>query len=617
MSLVPHKIVALNENNEGAKNTIAGAVVSLFDSSGAAVTLFDDESGSNGSTTKQTDSQGAVVVWVTAGEYDEEVNGSVRRKVSVGGNSIVSYPDTASLQTSRPTKTGQRAENRERANAQYELAASGYTAQPGDIVAANGRVWELQVTDVINAAWFGLLSSNSDIENDSAISAFLSYFETFNTRSVTPEIQLPVGRFLFSSFEIGNRGSETGLLNGRLTIKGQGPLNTQLVSTSSTEDAIKVVSGRVNLKDFSLTSDGSNRSKTVGSGSGIVIDATDGSTPDAVTVAKFKFENIEVANQPNDGFRLVNTELLRGEGLTSEENGGYGFNFDGDNYGGDIKGISNFLLNTRAYRNSLDGYRVNLSTECTFVNPQALENDGDYQFWSNARGTKIINPDFESKTAASNLVGCLLAGDNSSIENGLIFGVQTGVILQGDGQKVDYVSFSNSGLGFNMTPAVNTTNATNYTVNVEAKDLSAKNVTQITQPLNPHDGGLQRIGGVMSTPALAPILNTFSITSNTPTAFGDNYGGVVNSASYNILLESNAVILVPTSFTNNQEFEIIFRQDGTGSRVVTFSGAQWVTSWSNTGNAANAVSSIKFKCIFDSHVGQNRFIQIGEQMAYV
>lgn len=155
MSLVPHKIVALNENNEGAKNTIAGAVVSLFDSSGAAVTLFDDEAGSNGSTTKQTDSQGAVVVWVTAGEYDEEVNGSVRRKVSVGGNSVISYPDTASLQTSRPTKTGQRAENRERANAQYELAASGYTAQPGDVVAANGRVWALSPSGHVSLEMVG------------------------------------------------------------------------------------------------------------------------------------------------------------------------------------------------------------------------------------------------------------------------------------------------------------------------------------------------------------------------------------------------------------------------------------------------------------------------------
>lgn len=88
MALVPHKIVALNELNEGAKNTIAGAVVSLFDTEGNAVTLFDDESGSNGSTTKQTDSEGVVVVYVTPGEYDEQVNGGIQRRVLVGNKEI-------------------------------------------------------------------------------------------------------------------------------------------------------------------------------------------------------------------------------------------------------------------------------------------------------------------------------------------------------------------------------------------------------------------------------------------------------------------------------------------------------------------------------------------------
>jgi hypothetical protein len=146
MALVPHKITALAESDADGtdgKNIVAGAVVSLYDVDGNAVTLFDDASGSNGSTAKQTDVTGQVVVWVTAGEYDEEVNGSIKRRINIGGNSVISYEDTASLQSSRPNKTGQRAENRERANAQYVLAASGYTALAGDITAANGRVWQL------------------------------------------------------------------------------------------------------------------------------------------------------------------------------------------------------------------------------------------------------------------------------------------------------------------------------------------------------------------------------------------------------------------------------------------------------------------------------------------
>lgn len=145
MALVPHKITALAESDADGtdgKNIIAGAVVSLFDSSGAAVTLFDDESGNNGSTAKQTDSSGQVVVWVTPGEYSESVNGSAQRAVTIGGRTVTSYPNTESLQNSRPTQTGQRAENREQGG-QYVLAETSYNIKQGDIATSNGRIWQL------------------------------------------------------------------------------------------------------------------------------------------------------------------------------------------------------------------------------------------------------------------------------------------------------------------------------------------------------------------------------------------------------------------------------------------------------------------------------------------
>lgn len=87
MALVPHKITALaisDADGTDGKNIVAGAVVSLYDTDGNAVILFDDENGSNGSTVKQTDNEGVVVVYVEEGEYDEEVNGSTRRRVLVG-----------------------------------------------------------------------------------------------------------------------------------------------------------------------------------------------------------------------------------------------------------------------------------------------------------------------------------------------------------------------------------------------------------------------------------------------------------------------------------------------------------------------------------------------------
>lgn len=94
--------------------------------------------------------------------------------VVAGGNGVTSYANTESMQNSRPTQTGQRAENRERANAQYTLAPSGYTAKPGDITAANGRVWRLIVTGYVNPLHFGVFDDGTDVSSgfNSILSAY-------------------------------------------------------------------------------------------------------------------------------------------------------------------------------------------------------------------------------------------------------------------------------------------------------------------------------------------------------------------------------------------------------------------------------------------------------------
>lgn len=158
MALVPHKIVALNELNEGAKNTISGAVVSLFDSNGAAVTLFDDEAGSNGSTAKQTDSEGVVVVYVTPGEYDEQVNGGIQRRVLVGNKEITTEQLIERIRKARDgnvlTTTGFYAAG-DAGGAQWKATSTtGLTPSqsPADrgaaeLVDGSGRLWVLVVDD--------------------------------------------------------------------------------------------------------------------------------------------------------------------------------------------------------------------------------------------------------------------------------------------------------------------------------------------------------------------------------------------------------------------------------------------------------------------------------------
>lgn len=88
----------------------------------------------------------------------QSTNGDVQSDLDQIFNQTIASYTTAELAATQPTQTGQRAENKERANAQYELAASGYVALPGDIVAANGRVWELQVDREEIPDKFGSLS---------------------------------------------------------------------------------------------------------------------------------------------------------------------------------------------------------------------------------------------------------------------------------------------------------------------------------------------------------------------------------------------------------------------------------------------------------------------------
>lgn len=79
---------------------------------------------------------------------------------------VESYATTAELEATTPTVTGQRAENRERANAPYVLREEGYVAKAGDLTAANGRVWALQIDGKANALWFG--AKYDDLTDDSS-----------------------------------------------------------------------------------------------------------------------------------------------------------------------------------------------------------------------------------------------------------------------------------------------------------------------------------------------------------------------------------------------------------------------------------------------------------------
>jgi len=85
-NLYPYTVTALAESDADGtdgKNIVVGAVVSLLDENGVAVTLYDDKNASNGSTAKQTDAKGQVVVYVEPGVYKTRVNGGITRSAVV------------------------------------------------------------------------------------------------------------------------------------------------------------------------------------------------------------------------------------------------------------------------------------------------------------------------------------------------------------------------------------------------------------------------------------------------------------------------------------------------------------------------------------------------------
>jgi hypothetical protein len=495
--------------------------------------------------------------------------------------------------------------------------ASQSPAQLGDALLndANGNQWGLVFYDSgVNGSALGILVDGSD--TTLAFQAAVNHTVLSFSRSRNPKLNLPVGKLIFSQIIINAADSGSSKTNGRIIISGAGRINTNLVCNSDSLDAILIKSGKVNLNNFTVSSDGVSRSKTLGAGAGIKIDSTDGVNPDSVTIAKFNFYEIQVINQPGNGFDFINTELLDIANCASEDNGGHGYSYNGDNYGGDLKGITNISTNCRARVNAGKGFNVLSMSECTFINLQSLSNDDADEFFSNGRGTILINPDIEGGTGALLTNGAKLAGLGSGIIGGLISNVENGIVLTGEGQFVTRPHFTNSGASFPMAVAVTTTSATNYDVNLSRHDYTSQNITKTLQPSAVHAGGMQFEGKFQSFSTSIGGQNSFTVTNSTPFSFGDDGLGSVGSSIYFVTLESNALITIPTTFKNGQEFTIVFKQDSTGSRALTFSGSNWIETNSSTGNSANTYSTFKFQIIEDQSFN-SFFVQIGAQMPWV
>ena len=110
------------------------------------------------------------------------------------------FATTAEMQAVSPTVDGIVAYNQQRANAKYILSTTA-TAQPGDITAANGNVWVLQIQDRANVKWFGAVGDGVTDDTSAIQDAFdrMDGATVYDQQFYGGVVYIPRGSYLFTS----------------------------------------------------------------------------------------------------------------------------------------------------------------------------------------------------------------------------------------------------------------------------------------------------------------------------------------------------------------------------------------------------------------------------------
>lgn len=244
--------------------------IAVFDSSGnpvdsglsvsdvvASVTTFAQEDEPTGQVVNGTlwfiPSEGTTYIW-----YQDVDSGQWVEQSTIGltglERTILSYDTTAEMENSSPEFEGQRAENRERSNAQYVLAPSGYIALPGDVVAANGRVWELQIDGQVLSGWFGSLDDAVSRGRDVLVTDNYTVSSVLSINCTTEAFTIDLAGHTLTSNNEGIFSAFGGLLYEQnvsshtantITIGASNDLVDYLVDNIDNRPVIKIVSDDV------------------------------------------------------------------------------------------------------------------------------------------------------------------------------------------------------------------------------------------------------------------------------------------------------------------------------------------------------------------------------------
>ncbi|ANJ65527.1 putative tailspike protein [Pseudoalteromonas virus vB_PspP-H6/1] len=175
----------------------------------------------------------------------------------------------AELQGMSPTLTGRRAICSDRADAPLMLMEDGYTAIAGDITAANGRIWALQIDAEINAGWFGIVADCNGVTGTDNSQAILDCIS--KAKDTSRDISIPRGYYyvdaarldIESAMTIKGAGIDNTVIffggspekSTETRIKWQSPYNTGDYTTSADDDvayAIKITKRGVKISDLSI-----------------------------------------------------------------------------------------------------------------------------------------------------------------------------------------------------------------------------------------------------------------------------------------------------------------------------------------------------------------------------
>lgn len=205
-------------------------------------TGLPDQTGNSG---KFLGTDGEVASWQNLPEAAvSSVNGEVGDVVldaddisdtSTSNKFWVIVSSTAELVSINETDTGKMAVVTDYGNAVFKLAAEGYVALFGDVTASNGRVWELQLNDTVNAAWFGILPDGNDQSSNMT-----------NTlaRLAGRVLFVPNGTYVFQSSINVTSPEVQGIFSSGIKIRGESSLNT-IFDNQIANEALFVIDGPV------------------------------------------------------------------------------------------------------------------------------------------------------------------------------------------------------------------------------------------------------------------------------------------------------------------------------------------------------------------------------------